>query len=253
MGIDYSVRGHGEPVVLIHGLFGSRENLGALAKLLSEQFKVYSIDLPNHGRSEHIDNFDLHSMAEAIKNWMQRVDLPQAHFVGHSLGGKAAMELALSHPECVVKLAVADIAPVAYGHRHEDVFAGLLAIDLESISSRVEADRILQQRVPEPAVRSFLLKNLQKTADGKFQWRMHVSAIHKHYADLIKANSELCIDKPVLFLKAENSDYIKAEYKEAILKRFPKAELKVVSNTGHWLHAEKPDLVARLLTRFLLA
>ena len=253
MSIDYSVRGQGEPLVLMHGLFGSRENLGAIARFLSDYFCVYSLDLPNHGRSAHSDEFDLHSMAESIDAWMQGIGLSKALFFGHSLGGKAAMEFALVYPHRVSKLVVADIAPVAYGHRHELVFEGLLAIDLPQLNSRVEANAVLERYVPELPVRNFLLKNLQKNTQGEFEWRMNLQSIHTHYADLIKANSEVCIDKPVLFLKAENSEYIKAEYRNDIVSRFSAAELKVVSNTGHWLHAEKPELIARLVQRFLSA
>ena len=249
--IDFSVRGEGDALVLVHGLFGSRENLGAIAKHLSEFYTVYSVDLPNHGRSKHVDDFDLSSMAEALKSWMDETNLSCAHYFGHSLGGKAAMELALSSPQYVDKLVVADIAPVKYGHRHEGVFGGLLDINLGELDSRVTADKVLAKKVPEKPVRSFLLKNLQRSSEGEFSWRMNLGAIHKHYAELIRANHLGLFDRPVLFLKAEDSDYIKAEHKAEIMSRFPAAELKVVSNTGHWLHAEKPELISRLVKRFL--
>lgn len=253
MSIDHSVRGCGEPLVLVHGLFGTRENLGAIAKHLSTAFQVYSIDLPNHGRSAHINEFDLRVMADEIRHWMQKTGLDSAHFFGHSLGGKAAMELALLYPDCVQKLVVADIAPIHYEHRHEGVFAGLLAIDLDVLSSRTEADQTLAEHVPEKPVRSFLLKNLQRRGDEGFYWRMNLSAIHAHYANLVRGNHDARFDRPVLFLKAEHSDYIQSEHREAIISRFPNTELKVVSNTGHWLHAEKPELIARLVARFLQA
>lgn len=253
MSIDYSVRGEGEPLVLIHGLFGTRENLGAIAKHLSESFQVYSIDLPNHGRSAHVDDFDLRAMADAIHAWMQGVNLASAHFFGHSLGGKAAMELALVYPNNVRKLVVADIAPVHYEHRHEGVFTGLLSIDLDVLQSRVEADQVLAEHVPEKPVRSFLLKNLQRSTEGGFSWRMNLPAIHEHYKNLIRGNHDARFERPVLFLKAEHSDYIQSEHREQIVSRFPHTELKVVSNTGHWLHAEKPELIARLVSRFLLS
>lgn len=252
MPIDYSTRGEGEPLVLVHGLFGTRENLGAIAKILSESFTVYSVDLPNHGRSAHVDEFDLRHMADALAAWMDRIELKSAHFFGHSLGGKAAMELALVYPDKVQKLVVADIAPVEYEHRHEGVFTGLLAIDIDALDSRVTADKVLAETVPEKPVRSFLLKNLQRN-DGKFEWRMNLKSIHKNYAELVRGNHEACFDRPVLFLKAQNSDYIKSEHREDIVSRFPNTELKVVSNTGHWLHAEKPELIARLVARFLKA
>lgn len=253
MAIDYSVRGEGAPLVLIHGLFGTRENLGAIAKLLSDSYTVYSVDLPNHGRSAHVDEFDLQHMADALNTWMQAIELDQAHFFGHSLGGKAAMELALVYPERVDKLVVADIAPVHYEHRHEGVFSGLLSIDLDALDSRVTADKVLAETVPEKPVRSFLLKNLQRTEGGAFEWRMNLKAIHQNYAELIRGNHQARFERPVLFLKAEHSDYIQSEHREDIVTRFPNTELKVVSNTGHWLHAEKPDLIARLVNRFLAA
>jgi len=249
--LDYSVRGTGEPLVLIHGLFGTRENLGAIARHLAEAFTVYSVDLLNHGRSAHRDDLNLPLLAESIHHWMEEVGLDAAHVFGHSLGGKAAMELALSEPERVKKLIVADIAPVTYENRHVDVFDGLLAIDLQNLQSRAEADAILQRSVPEKPVRSFLLKNLQKDANGNFGWRMNLQGLYKSYPELLKQNSIAKFERPVLFLKAENSDYITVDYREAILSRFPSTDLKVVSNTGHWLHAEKPELIARLIRKFI--
>lgn len=251
MHIDFSVRGAGEPLVLIHGLFGTRENLGAIAKALSEDYTVYAIDLPNHGRSAHQDEFDLASMAASVIAWMDENKLESAHLWGHSLGGKVAMEIALAAPQRVRDVVVADIAPVRYTERHGDVFEGLFAIDLDSIKSRSEADAVLAQSVTEPAVRSFLLKNLQRDSEGKFSWRMNLAALHACYSNIVDENRWAVFDKPVLFLKAENSDYILAQHKEAIEKRFPQASLKMVGNTGHWLHAEKPSLIVRLTQRFL--
>lgn len=249
--IDYSVRGEGAALVLIHGLFGTRENLGGIARQLSEHYTVYAIDLPNHGRSAKLNPATLRTMADVVALWMDEVGLLKAHVFGHSLGGKTAMELGLCYPEKVQSLIVADISPVTYRNRHEGVFTGLRAIPLEQIRSRVDADKILQKSVPELAVRSFLLKNLQKNPNGDFQWRMQLALIDESYHDLIQQNCEAVFDKPSLFLKAEYSDYITAEHKAPILARFPQAEFKMVANTGHWLHAEKPDLISRLVRRFL--
>lgn len=253
MHIDHSVRGEGEPLLLIHGLFGTRENLGALARLLSEHYKVYSIDLPNHGKSVHLDHADLAVLAESVDRWMDQVGLASALVLGHSLGGKAAMELALSQPERVKKLVVADIAPVQYGHRHTDVFAGLMGVDLDVLASRVDAEQVLAEHIEEKPVRSFLLKNLQKRQDGKYQWRMNLQGLYDCYPSLVKANRIGTWQGETLFLKAENSDYILAEHRDEILSRFPKTELKIVSGTGHWLHAEKPELIARMVNRFFQA
>jgi len=252
MQLDFSVRGEGPALVLIHGLFGTRENLGALARVLSESFTVYSLDLPNHGRSSHIDHFNLSDMASAVITWMDEQALQSAHFFGHSLGGKVAMEVALTASTRVERLVVADIAPVKYGQRHQDVFDGLLAVNLDAISSRVDAEEILAKTISTKAVRSFLLKNLQRDANGKFYWRMHLQALYDNYANIIDGNLDTTSDCPALFLKAENSDYIVPEYRDAIVRRFPNAQSKVVSNTGHWLHAEKPELVALLAKNFYL-
>lgn len=247
------VTGAGSPVVLIHGLFGSLENLGAIARPLSEHHQAYAIDLPNHGRSPHQSGMDLDAMASVVGAWMDGAELDEAHFVGHSLGGKVAMELALRQPHKVRSLAVIDIAPVPYSARHDEVFRGLLAIHPAQLMKRAEADDILQAFVPELPIRSFLLKNLAKAADGHFHWRMNLADIHQQYAQLVKGNCSGRFAGPVLFLKGGESGYIQQEHREAILERFPRAKLKTVANTGHWLHAEKPRAVAKLLENFIAA
>jgi len=244
--------GEGEPLLLIHGLFGSLENLGALARPLAESFTVYSLDLPNHGRSPQVDSMSLASMTETLLAWLDEQKLGQVHLLGHSLGGKVAMELELRHPERVKNLAVLDIAPVDYPPHHNDVFAGLLALDTTQLQSRSEADHLLKAHVPEIAVRSFLLKNLVKDPQGGFAWRMNLPIIHRDYPQLIAANRRgASFGGNTLFIKGGNSDYLQAKYRDDILERFPKAAIKIVPDTGHWLHAEKPELVARLVKRFL--
>ena len=252
MDLHWRVQGAGAPVVLVHGLFGSMENLGMLARALAEHFKVYSLDLPNHGRSPHVETMSLHSMAQDLRSWMDQQGLASAHFVGHSLGGKAVMELALEAPERCQKLAVIDIAPVAYGPHHTDVFAGLAAVDVSALTHRSQADVILQPYVPELAVRSFLLKNLSKGQQG-FSWRMNLPVIHRDYPALIAANrtTNTPFSGDVLFVKGGDSAYILEEHRQAITARFSNAKLRRVTGTGHWLHAEKPEHVAQLLVRFL--
>ena len=244
--------GRGEPIVLIHGLFGSMENLGMITRLLKENFTLYSLDLPNHGRSPHIETMNLPIMAEMVKQWMDAQALSRCHFLGHSLGGKVAMELALRYPTRVNQLIVADIAPVAYPRRHEDVFRGFNAVDLNTISGRQQADQQMQAYVSEIAVRSFLLKNLEQV-DGKWQWRINLSGIQKDYIHLIAANSlDLsAFESETLFIKGELSDYILPEHKDAILSAFPQAKVKIIQGTQHWLHAEKPERFSGIVQRFL--
>lgn len=240
-------------LLLIHGLFGSLENLGGIARLLADDFDLYAIDLPNHGRSGHFDCTSLEAMAETVYTWIAAQGFGKLNILGHSLGGKVAMEIALLHPELVERLVVIDIAPVHYQPHHHDVFSGLLSIAPETLNSRKEADLQLQHHVPEVAVRSFLLKNLVKQEDGGFAWRMNLSTLHNDYAELIKGNradSEFCGE--VLFLKGGESDYIQRHHWQDIIEIFPNASVKIISDTGHWLHAEKPETVARLTKRFLL-
>lgn len=242
--------GQGKPVVLIHGLFGSLENLGGIARQLAEHHTVYSLDLPNHGRSPHTDTTSLMQMAEAVYEWMQRENLLHASLIGHSLGGKVAMELALTHPQRVDRLAVLDIAPVHYEPHHHQVFKGLLTLNLDDLPNRARADEVMAEHVEETAVRSFLLKNLVRE-DGRYRWRMNLSALHNCYGRLVSGNRVARYTGKTLFLKGSHSDYIGPQYKDEILSRFPAAQVRVVADTGHWLHADKPDLVARLLLRFL--
>ena len=249
--LNSKCQGTGPPVVLIHGLFGSLENLGGIARILAESATVYSLDLPNHGRSPHHQHMGLSSMAEDVVGWMAEQGLGSADFVGHSLGGKVAMEVALKWPERVRSLVVMDIAPVHYPPHHNDVFAGLRAVNLQEISSRRDAENIMAPYVPEVAVRSFLLKNITRTEGGHFAWRMNLPVIRDNYEKLVSANSDgVAYDGDVLFLKGGDSDYIGEEHRHDILSRFPQAKVKVVANTGHWLHAEKPALVAKLIQQF---
>ena len=241
-----------EPLVAIHGLFGSLENLGMITRELADQYQVYAVDLPNHGRSDHTPTTSLLAMADAVVAWMDEVGLAQAHFLGHSLGGKISMEIALRYPERVKKIIVADIAPVAYTRRHDDVFAAFRAVDLSQIQSRSEADKAMQPHVSEVYTRSFLLKNLEKTPQG-WQWRINLDGLIGGYNQLIDANTQQHppFKGPILFIKGELSPYILPEHRESILSLFPQASVKVISQTQHWLHVEKPDIFTGIARRFL--
>lgn len=250
--LHFTKRGHGEPLVLLHGLFGSAENLGALTRLLCPHFTTYAIDLPNHGRSPHSDVTSLEKMMQAVMFWMEAHNLHSVHVLGHSLGGKVAMELALRHPQRVSSLVVLDISPVHYDAHHNQVFNGLLAVDLDAVQTRSAAEEVLARYVTSAPVRSFLLKNLIKTSSGKFAWRMNLNGLYRAYPQLIGANAERCVySAPTLFLKGGASDYIHERQRHEIVSRFPNASLKIVANTGHWLHAEKPELVCKLVEKFL--
>jgi esterase len=244
--------GEGEAIVVIHGLFGSMENLGMITRLLKDDYAVYGIDLPNHGRSQHVETTAIASMAASVVDWMDEVGLSNAHFLGHSLGGKVSMEIALRYPDRVNKLVVADIAPVTYGRRHDDVFAAFRAVDLNCIEHRTDAYHVMEAYVADIPTRSFLLKNLHKV-DGHWQWRIHLEALERDYPEFIRGNTTECpaFERPVLFVKGENSSYILPEHRDQVLELFPQASIKIIHNTEHWLHAEKPDIFTGMVKRFL--
>ena len=244
--------GQGPLVVLIHGLFGSLENLGGVARALSEHFQVLNVDVRNHGRSAHSDEMNYALMAADLSETLDNSGLRPFAVLGHSMGGKVAMEFALRHPQQLDRLIVADIAPVSYNARHSAVFAGLNAVDLAHIANRSEADKQMAQHVEEPGVRQFLLKSLEKTDDG-FRWRFNLTALQQQYPQLISApQAGGQFNGKVLFIKGAESDYILPEHRPTILGLFPAAQAKIIQGTGHWLHAEKPSAFNKLVSDFLL-
>lgn len=253
MPLSFLRRGHGDPLLLIHGLFGSGENLGGISRHLSKSFDTYSIDLPNHGKSEHTSKTSLSLVTQTVAQFLVNHGVDKVSVVGHSLGGKVAMELALTRPQVVNKLVVMDMSPVAYPPHHNRVFEGLMAINVDALQSRADADEILESYVPEYPIRSFLLKNLVKNTNGGFSWRVNLPVLHEGYGDLLRENANARFDGPTLLLKGGASDYLHESHRENIMRRFPNVSMKIVQNTGHWLHAEKPELVSRLISNFLHA
>lgn len=252
MKLHYQRLGQGTPLVILHGLFGSLENWGLQAKALSEHFDILAVDLRNHGRSPHAEQIDYSLMSADLLELLDSLSLDKVLLMGHSMGGKVAMQFALDHPERVEKLVVVDIAPVAYAPRHDEVIAGLKAIPLESLKSRREADEILGQYINEEATRAFLLKNLYRNEEKQFAWRMNLNALAERYADIgaAPARSGAPYAGPVLFIKGGNSDYLQAEHQQPIQDNFPKAGFKIIAGAGHLPHVEKPAIFTRLVQQF---
>jgi esterase len=245
--------GSGDPIILIHGLFGSYENLGIIARSLAEHYHVINIDVRNHGLSPHSELMSYPLMAEDLLQTLNHLALPKVSILGHSMGGKMAMEFALAHPERVDKLILADVAPVAYPARHQQILQALNSVPLQQIQSRSEADQYLATYITEPGVRQFLLKSLVKQ-DEHFSWRFNLATLAKQYPSIISEPQQSGLfSGQTLFIKGELSDYIIAEHKTQILAFFPKAQLKIIQGTGHWLHAEKPAVFTRLVLDFLSA
>lgn len=250
--LHHRVVGEGDPLIVLHGLFGSLENLGGVTQRLAEDWEIHALDLRNHGRSPHADAMDYPTMADDVLRYMDRQKLDRASILGHSMGGKTAMEIALAHPERVDRLIVADIAPVDYPAHHDEIIDGLTGLDLGSLKSRGAADKALADKVPEAAVRQFLLKNLVRADDGGFRWRLNLDAIERHYDEITAGQTaEGPFEGPTLFIKGGDSDYIQDAHRATVSRLFPAAQLRIIPGTGHWLHAEKADLFANLCRRFL--
>jgi len=252
MKLNYIEQGSGPVIILIHGMFGSLSNLGMLARSLVDDCRVISVDLRNHGDSPHAQQMDLASMAGDIIELMDDLNISSANLIGHSLGGKIAMQVALNFPAKVQSLVVADIAPVTYSGGQDQALAALTALSQLRVHSRSAADQVMSEYIEEAPTRAFLLKNLARDDQGNLSLKLNMASILDNYATtLVAAPTGDSYAGPTLFLKGENSAYIQHKHRPIIEKMFPKAKLKVVANTGHWLHAEKPRLVNSLVAAFL--
>jgi esterase len=242
----------GFPLIILHGLFGQLGNWTLHARQLANVWQVYALDARNHGRSAWDPVMTYPAMAADLEAWMDKQGIDTAHIIGHSMGGKTAMEFALSRPQRMGRLIVVDIAPVAYGHGHQDVFDGLQAIDLAKIDSRLQADQQLAAFVESKPVRDFLLTNLVRDESGVFTWRMNLQALRSEYAELSAAPSASGpFQGQTLFVKGENSDYILPHHHVDIESRFPHAKTRSIGQAGHWVHSEKPAEFLDLVEHFL--
>jgi len=257
--LNHRISGQGEPLILLHGLFGSLENLGGVARRLEDGWQIHGLDQRNHGSSPHTDEMTYPAMASDVVAYMDAQGIDKAHLLGHSMGGKVAMQVALSYPERVLGIIVADISPVSYQPRHDAILEGMKNLDLRGVKSRTEADSRLAKYVETPGVRQFLLKNLERIPkdeieqdDLLFRWRLNLPVIDASYSNLSAApEGDGPYDGAVLFIKGADSAYIQTKHQDTIQTLFPNAELKIIESTGHWLHAEKADTFATLCRQFL--
>lgn len=243
--------GQGKPMIILHGLFGSSDNWLTQAKLFSPSYKIYTVDQRNHGQSPHDDTFDYLSMVSDLAEFMQDHYIVDPIVVGHSMGGKTAMNFALKHPDKVDRLIVVDISPKAYNLEHYTIVEGLLAIPINMIKSRNEADEVLARYVPEPDVRQFLLKNLQRKSDGGFSWKINLKVISEKLANVgLDLQVKGTFEKPTLFIRGARSKYVPDSDWDRISQIFPMAKLETME-TGHWVQAEKPQEFVDVVTRWL--
>jgi len=242
--LNYQQLGQGEHIVLIHGLFGSLENLNMVAKSLSQHYCVTSVDVRNHGNSFHQEGMNYNDLAQDVLDLLSALSIDYCHLLGHSMGGKIVMQIALSHPQRVNKLLVADIAPVEYPAHHLAIIEGLQAINLTKVQKRKDADIQLTKYVEEVGVRQFLLRNLVANEQRRFQFKCSLNNIEQGYSQIMKANENQDgqqFSGEVLFIKGGNSDYITAQHQNIITTLFPNSKAKIIQGAGHWLHAENPE------------
>lgn len=245
--------GSGPDLIILHGLFGSGDNWRSIAKSLSEHYRVHLLDLPNHGRSPWIEEQSYSAFADAVTEWVQDQGIQRFHLLGHSMGGKVAMQMALgSHASGIDHLIIVDIAPRAYPPHHEDIFAALNRTDLSEHKDRRSVDEALKDGIETTGIRQFILKSLYRNQDGQLAWRFNLEALQNQYkaiAEEPEFNQPFI--GPTLFIKGMNSQYITAEDQTAILERFPESQAKLIEGAGHWPHAEKPAAFLRIVERFL--
>jgi pimeloyl-ACP methyl ester carboxylesterase len=247
--------GEGPPLAILHGLFGSGRNWASMAQRLAAGRRVIALDLRNHGASPWADAMGYEEMAEDVRATLHALGLHRFALLGHSMGGKAAMALALRHPAEVERLVVVDIAPVAYQPHHRGLVQAMRDLDLHGIRRRAEADALLAPSVPDAAERAFLLQNLV-FENGRARWRLNLAAIERAMPDLVgfpASPAGAVYSGPALFVAGGASDYLLPRYEPEIRRRFPQARIARIPNAGHWVHAEQPAAFLDIVAPFLAA
>jgi esterase len=259
MDLNFKEFGSGEPLVILHGLFGTLDNWQTIARQLADNFTVYIVDLPNHGRSPHTKGeFDYSEMSDAVAEFLTKNWIHETRLIGHSMGGKLAMQLALQQPDLIKKLAVIDIAPKKYAGGHGDIFKAMFALDLTTLTDRKEAEQFLTEHLPEEGAGTiqFLLKNLSRRADtegGGFEWKMNLDVLWANYPRILdKLEGDIPFRKSTLFIRGSESNYIKDTDFDLISKLFPNSAIQTIEGAGHWVHAEKPIELLSALKNFMI-
>lgn len=240
------------PLVMLHGLFGSSDNWIGVAPKLGR--KCYALDLRNHGLSPHSDEMDFPLMAGDVAEFFDEHKLPRVSVLGHSLGGKVAMQFALTHPDRMEKLVTVDIAPRTYAPEHNPIFKALLGLDLKRFQSRNQIEEALAPEIPDLALRRFLLKNLKlgQGTPANFAWKIPLASLFANYPKLCEPlTSPRIFNGPTLFLRGGKSPYVTADDTAQIQKLFPRSKLETIGQANHWVHADAPDDFVRHVSEFL--
>ncbi|WP_047045081.1 alpha/beta fold hydrolase [Vibrio mexicanus] len=249
--LNYKLEGEGQTIILIHGLFGSLDNLGLLARDLKKDYQVLSIDLRNHGQSFHSPSHSYAEMAQDVLEVIEHLNLKDITVIGHSMGGKVAIKLIDIAPQLAKQLIVLDMSPVKYTERkHDNVISGLQAVEQKRPTTRSDALSIMAEHIEMEGVRQFLSKSLFKDNDV-LAWRFNVASLVDNYENIIGWEPISKTDVPTVFVKGALSEYLLPSHQADIQAQFSNAKAHIIANTGHWLHAEKPQEVIRVIRKFL--
>lgn len=253
--LNYKEYGSGPiTLIILHGFLGSLDNWHTLATAWGNTgIHVYALDQRNHGRSPHTGEHSIGLMADDLYDFMEQQHLERAVILGHSMGGKVAMQFSLSHPERTEKLIVADMAPRGYrGGAHDDVFKAIHHVDLDKAQLRKDVDQAMAQYLGDAGTRQFVMKSLDRVDESHYRWKFNIETLERNYPDMIsEISSEQAFEGPALFIKGGNSLYIQDKDRELIGKLFPNYTLKTIEGAGHWLHADNPKVFSELVLEFI--
>lgn len=266
MELFYRNFGKGPPLIIVHGLYGASDNWLSIGKELASDYDVYLVDQRNHGQSPHSDTHNYQAMRDDLILFMDQHDLRKAILVGHSMGGKTVMFLAEAYPERVDSLIVIDISPTtchtddqsSQARTHTEIVNGMLSVDFSHVERREDVDDQLAHTIHSRRIRSFLMKNVLRTPEGNYHWKLNAAVIGKDLSSIFEgidlskySHGTGIIGFPVLFIRGEESDYISDDCIPDIKQIFPMAEIVTIPQAGHWLHVEQPDLLVKTVRYFL--
>ncbi len=254
MKLNHKVIGEGFPIVILHGLFGMLDNWQTIGKRLADNgYMVYLIDQRDHGKSPFTNEFSYQILADDLHDFMEENWLYKAHIMGHSMGGKTIMQFSFDHSDFIEKMVVVDVCNTAYKGGHEIIFQAIDEIDVANTNNRENVYNHLLQYKLDEGTTQFLLKNLQRKKESGYEWKMNVRLLKENYANILTSvgNVNDTTEAKTLFIRGENSDYIKEENYAAIHKQFTNAAITTIADAGHWVHADQPEkLLQEVLTFF---
>jgi len=252
MSLNYKEYGKGTPIIILHGLLGMLDNWHSFAKKLSEEYWIISIDQRNHGKSFHDSNFDYDLLSQDLYYFLEEQHIPRCHILGHSLGGKTALNFIRDYPDMVDKTIIVDISPKAYKGSHHQIFEAMRSLDLSKLNSRKEAQDYMQDKLDNNSVVLFLMKNLARNPEGTYRWKANIDALFDNYSNIVQSiDLEEASDKDVLFIRGEKSSYVSDKDIEDIKENYPYASFKTINNAGHWVHVDNSEDLLSTVKEYL--